>query len=67
MAFNPFEMAQQQFDSVAEKLGLSESIRSLLRVPMREYVVSLPIRMDDGSMRVFRVYRVQHNDGRGPC
>ena len=62
MAFNPFEMAQQQFDSVAEKLGLSESIRSLLRVPMREYVVSLPIRMDDGSMRVFRGYRVQHND-----
>ena len=67
MAFNPFEMAQQQFDGVAEKLGLSESIRSLLRVPMREYVVSLPIRMDDGSMRVFRGYRVQHNDGRGPC
>ena len=67
MAFNPFEMAQKQFDSVAEKLGLSQSIRELLRVPMREFTVSLPIRMDDGSMKVFRGYRVQHNDGRGPC
>ncbi len=67
MSFNPFEMAQKQFDGVAEKLGLSESIRALLRVPMREHAVSLPIRMDDGTMRVFRGYRVQHNDGRGPC
>ncbi len=67
MAFNPFEMAQKQFDSVAEKLGLNESIRELLRVPMKEFTVSLPIRMDDGSMKVFRGYRVQHNDGRGPC
>ena len=67
MAFNPFEMAQKQFDTVAEQLNLSSSIRALLREPMREYQVSLPIRMDDGSMRVFRGYRVQHNDGRGPC
>ena len=67
MAFNPFEMAQKQFDAVAEQLNLSSSIRALLREPMREYQVSLPIRMDDGSMRVFRGYRVQHNDGRGPC
>lgn len=67
MSFNPFEMAQKQFDGVAEKLGLSASIRALLRVPMREHAVSLPIRMDDGTMRVFRGYRVQHNDGRGPC
>lgn len=67
MAFNPFTMAQQQFDSVAEKLGLSSSVRALLREPMREYSFSLPIRMDDGSIRVFKGYRVQHNDGRGPC
>ena len=67
MAFKPFEMAQKQFDSVAEKLGLSQSIRELLCVPMKEFTVSLPIRMDDGSMKVFRGYRVQHNDGRGPC
>ncbi len=67
MGFNPFEMAQQQFDAVAEKLGLSESIRALLREPMREFSFTLPVRMDDGSMKVFRGYRVQHNDGRGPC
>ena len=67
MAFNPFEMAQKQFDDVAEKLGLSSSIRALLREPMREFTFTLPIRMDDGSMKVFKGYRVQHNDGRGPC
>ncbi|MBO5753109.1 MAG: Glu/Leu/Phe/Val dehydrogenase [Proteobacteria bacterium] len=67
MAFNPFEMAQHQFDTNAEKLNLSDSIRALLREPMREYTFSLPIRMDDGSMRVFKGFRVQHNDGRGPC
>lgn len=67
MAFNPFEMAQCQFDSVAEKLGLSSSIRALLREPMREFTFSMPIRMDDGTMRVFKGYRVQHNDSRGPC
>ncbi len=67
MAFNPFEMAQKQFDTVADQLNLSSSIRALLREPMREFAFTLPIRMDDGSMRVFKGYRVQHNDGRGPC
>lgn len=67
MSFNPFEMAQQQFDSVAADLGLSASLRALLREPMKEFSFSLPIRMDDGSIRVFKGYRVQHNDSRGPC
>lgn len=67
MAFNPFEMAQQQFDGVAAELGLSSSLRALLREPMKEFSFSLPIRMDDGTMRVFKGYRVQHNDSRGPC
>ncbi len=65
-AFNPFEMAQSQFDGVAEKLGLAASTRELLRWPLREYSFAIPIRMDDGTTRVFRGFRVQHNDARGP-
>lgn len=66
-AFNPFEMAQKQFDGVAEKLGLDQGTRELLRNPMREYHFLIPVRMDDGSYKVFRGFRVQHNDARGPC
>lgn len=66
-SFNPFKMAQQQFDAVAEKLGLDQATRDLLRIPDREYHFNIPIRMDDGSYKVFRGFRVQHNDARGPC
>jgi glutamate dehydrogenase len=65
--FNAFEMAQQQFDGVAEKLGLNHATRELLRNPLREYHFMIPIRMDDGSFQVFKGFRVQHNDARGPC
>lgn len=65
-AFNPFKMAQQQFDAIAEKLGLDQATRDLLRNPDREFHFNIPIRMDDGSYRVFRGFRVQHNDARGP-
>jgi len=65
--FNPFEMAQKQFDSVADLLQLDAPTRDLLRQPMREYHFSIPVRMDDGSVRVFRGFRCQHNDSRGPC
>jgi len=65
-SFNPFEMAQRQFDSVADILGLDDSVRQLLRVPLREYQFSIPVRMDDGTVKVFRGFRVQHNDARGP-
>ena len=64
--FNSFEMAQQQFDRVADILDLDQASRDLLRVPLREYQFSIPVRMDDGSMKVFRGFRVQHNDARGP-
>ncbi len=63
---NAFEMAQKQFDHVAKLLKLSPSMSEVLRWPMREYSFRLPIRMDDGSMRVFQGFRVQHNDARGP-
>ncbi len=65
-SFNPFQMAQEQFDHVANILELDDSARSFLREPMREYIFNLPVRMDDGSMRVFKGFRVQHNDARGP-
>ncbi len=64
--FNPFAMAQAQFDKAAELLGLDQPTRDLLRQPLREYHFSLPIRMDDGTVKVFRAFRVQHNDARGP-
>ncbi len=60
-------MAQQQFDGVAEQLGLDQATRNLLRVPDREMHFNIPIRMDDGSYQVFRGFRIQHNDARGPC
>ncbi len=64
--FNPFTMAQTQFDAVAEQLGLDTATRDLLRNPDREFHFNIPIRMDDGSYKVFRGFRVQHNDARGP-
>lgn len=64
--FNPFEMAQSQFDNVASILELDKCTRSFLRNTMREYNFSIPIRMDDGHKQVFRGFRVQHNDARGP-
>jgi glutamate dehydrogenase (NAD(P)+) len=63
---NAFEMAQKQFDGVAKQLNLDPQIAEVLRWPMREYSFRIPVRMDDGSLRVFQGYRVQHNDARGP-
>jgi glutamate dehydrogenase len=64
--YNPFTMAQAQFDRVADMLDLDSATRDLLRWPLREYHVSIPVRMDDGTVQVFRGFRVQHNDARGP-
>jgi glutamate dehydrogenase len=66
-SFNPFDMAKQQFDRVADMLNLDKSTRKLLRDPIREYHFSIPTRMDDGSTEVFKGFRIQHNDARGPC
>jgi glutamate dehydrogenase (NAD(P)+) len=65
--YNSFEVAQAQFDRAAAELELDPAARELLRHPLREYTFSIPVRMDDGKMRVFRGFRVQHNDARGPC
>jgi len=65
-SFNAFAMAQAQFDHVADYLKLDAASRELLRQPLREYAFSIPVRMDDGKSKVFRGFRVQHNDARGP-
>ena len=62
---NAFEMAQQQFDHVADLLNLDPQIRAVLREPVREFAFQIPVRMDDGTLRVFHGFRVQHNDARG--
>ncbi len=66
-SFNAFEMAQAQFDKVADMIGLDQATRDLLRNPLREFHFSIPVRMDDGTTRVFRGFRCQHNDARGPA
>ena len=63
---NQFEIAQEQVDACAEILKLDPNVHAVLRAPMRELHVSLPVRMDDGSVRVFQGFRVQYNDARGP-
>jgi len=63
---NPFEVAQKQLDECARILNLDPEVHAILRVPMREVHVSLPVRMDDGTLRIFQGFRVQYNDARGP-
>ncbi len=65
--YNPFETAQKQFDHAAYLLELDQATRDFLRSPMREYHFTIPVRMDDGKVKVFKGFRVQHNDARGPA
>jgi glutamate dehydrogenase (NAD(P)+) len=66
-ATNPWQVAQQQFDLAADKLNLDPGLRQVLREPRRELHVHFPVKMDDGSVKVFAGFRVQHNLGRGPA
>jgi glutamate dehydrogenase len=63
---NAFQMAQTQFDHVAQELNLDPQVAEILRWPAREFKFQIPVRMDDGTIRVFFGYRVQHSDARGP-
>ena len=63
---NPFAIAQKQLDQAAEIMGLDPATHALLRWPLRELHVTLPVRMDDGTTQVFHGFRVQYNDSRGP-
>jgi glutamate dehydrogenase (NAD(P)+) len=66
-SLNPFEIALRQFDAAADRIGLDAGLREILRAPKRQLTVSVPTLMDDGSVRVFEGYRVQHNVARGPA
>lgn len=66
-SYNPYDIAQQQFDAVASKLDLDAATCDFLRQPMREYHFTIPVKMDDGTTQVFKGFRVQHNDARGPA
>ena len=65
--FNPFTVAQKQLDQCAKILHLDPGTQAILRVPSRELHVSIPVRMDDGSVKVFQGFRVQYSDAKGPC
>ncbi len=64
---NPFKNAQRQLDTAAEILKLEPAIHQSLREPMRIFEVNFPVRMDSGEVKVFKGFRVQYNDARGPC
>ena len=64
---NAFQMAQRQFDGVAKQLNLDPQVAEVLRWPAREFKFTIPVHMDDGLLRVFTGYRVQHSDVRGPA
>jgi len=67
MNYNPFENAQAQFDKVAEELQLDQGTRDLLRRPMKEFHFSVPVKMDDGTTKVFQAFRIKHSEARGPA
>jgi glutamate dehydrogenase (NAD(P)+) len=66
-AVNPYHMAVQQFELAADKLNLSEDMREILRQPKRELIVHFPVRLDNGHIKTYTGYRVQHNVNRGPA
>jgi glutamate dehydrogenase (NAD(P)+) len=63
---NPYGFALLQFERAADKLGLNTGTREVLRNPKRQLLVSIPVKMDNGSIRVFQGFRVQHSIARGP-
>jgi glutamate dehydrogenase (NAD(P)+) len=62
-----YESMAARYDVAARKLGLDEGLSTYLRTPNREIIVHIPVDMDDGSMKVFDGFRVQHSIARGPC
>ncbi len=63
---NPFKIAQEQLDKAAKIMKLDPAVHQILREPMRILEVTIPVKMDDGSVKVFKGFRVQYNDARGP-
>jgi len=67
MKENPYEIAKQQIEIAAKKAGIDEAMVEWLKKPRRELTVNFPVKMDDGSTKIFTGYRVQHSMARGPC
>src|SRR6266566_6725306 len=67
LVINPYDIAVAQFDEAADRLNLSQGMRALLRKPKRELIINFPVYMDNGDMKMFTGYRVQHNIARGPA
>jgi len=65
--YNPYVNAQTQFDNVAESLNLDQGMRDFLRQPMLETHFTIPVKMDDGTTKTFKAFRIRHNDARGPA
>ena len=63
---NPFLNAQKQVKTACDKLGLDAKVYEILKQPMKVLEVAIPVKMDDGSLRIFTGYRAQHNDAVGP-
>ncbi len=63
---NPYESMMQRFQVAARIIGLDEETYNILKTPDRQYLVSLPVKMDDGKMKVFEGYRIVHSTSRGP-
>lgn len=63
---SPFEAASYFFHNSADRLGLHDDMREVLATSYRELAVQVPLRMDDGTMRIYRGFRIQHNGARGP-
>jgi len=64
---NPFKISQEQLDMAAKLLKLDPAVHGLLREPKRVLEITFPVRMDDGQVKIFKGFRVQYNDARGPC
>ena len=65
--YNPYDNFLSVLDKAAKAVGMKEEDYVLIKYPERELKVSVPVKMDDGSVRVFEGYRVQHSTSRGPC
>ena len=63
---NPFEAVNYFFNRAADHIGLSDELRDVLTSSYRELTVQVPVRLDDGTLKVFTGYRIQHNGARGP-
>ncbi len=65
-AMSTFDEVNVFFDRAADRLGMADGVREMLRIPWRELRVTVPVRMDNGEIEVFTGYRIQHNGARGP-